>query len=47
LKHDRAERVLRMKAFHPEPRVRGDLDAVLDAALVRLARVIGAETIVR
>jgi uncharacterized protein YcaQ len=47
LKHDRAEGVLRVKAFHPEPGVRGDLDSVLDAALVRLARVLGARDVSR
>jgi len=47
LKHDRAEGVLRVKAFHPEPGVRGDLDATLDAALVRLARVLGAQAVAR
>jgi uncharacterized protein YcaQ len=47
LKHDRAEGVLRVKSFHPEPGVRGDLDSTLDAALVRLARVLGAEAVAR
>jgi uncharacterized protein YcaQ len=47
LKHDRAEGTLRVKAFHPEPRARGTLDDWLDAALVRLARVLGAEQVVR
>jgi len=47
LKHDRAERVLRVKAIHPEPGVRGDLDSVLDAALTRLARVLGAQAVAR
>jgi uncharacterized protein YcaQ len=47
LKHDRAEGVLRVKAFHPEPGVRGDLDSTLDAALVRLARVLGAQNVSR
>jgi uncharacterized protein YcaQ len=47
LKHDRAEGVLRVKAFHREPGARGDLDATLDAALVRLARVLGAEAVAR
>jgi uncharacterized protein YcaQ len=47
LKHDRAEGVLRVKAFHPEPGARGDLDATLDAALVRLARVLGAQAVSR
>ena len=43
LKHDRSEGVLRLKAFHPEPGVRADLTDTLDAALARLARVLGAE----
>ena len=47
LKHDRTEGVLHVKAFHPEVRVRGKLDDSLDAALVRLARVLGAERIER
>jgi len=47
LKHDRSEGVLRVKAFHPEPGVRGDLDSTLDAALTRLARVLGAQTVAR
>jgi uncharacterized protein YcaQ len=47
LKHDRSEGVLRLKAFHPEPGVRAKLDEALDAALARLARVIGAERVVR
>ncbi len=47
LKHDRAEGVLRVKAFHPEPGVRGDLDSTLDLALIRLARVLGAQTVSR
>ena len=42
LKHDRAERTLRVLAFHPE---RGNLDACLAAALHKLARVIGCESI--
>jgi uncharacterized protein YcaQ len=47
LKHERAEGLLRVKAFHPEPGIRGSLDDCLDAALVRLARVVGAEHVVR
>jgi hypothetical protein len=47
LKHDRAAGVLRVKAFHREPGVRAKLDDTLEAALVRLARVLGAETISR
>jgi uncharacterized protein YcaQ len=45
LKHERSERRLVVKAFHPEPGVRGKLDDCLDAALARLARVIGVEAI--
>jgi uncharacterized protein YcaQ len=45
LKHDRSEGVLRVKAFHREPGIRAKLDDTLDAALVRLARVLGVETV--
>jgi len=45
LKHERAERRLRVKAFHPEPAVRGNLDDCLAAALGRLARLLGVEAI--
>jgi uncharacterized protein len=47
LKHDRAERTLLVKAFHPEPGVRGSLDDTFDAALARLARVLGADEVAR
>jgi uncharacterized protein YcaQ len=47
LKHDRAEGVLRVRAFHREPGVRGRLDDALDGALARLARVVGAEQVAR
>jgi uncharacterized protein YcaQ len=47
LKHERADGVLRVKAFHREPGVRGDLEATLDQALVRLARVLGVEHVSR
>jgi uncharacterized protein YcaQ len=47
LKHDRAERTLLVKAFHPEPGIRGSLDDCLDTALSRLARVLGAEHVAR
>jgi uncharacterized protein len=47
LKHDRAERTLLVKAFHPEPGARGSLDDCLDAALARLARVLGADQVAR
>ena len=43
VKHDRGEGVLRVRAFHREPGVRGRLDDALEAALARLARVVGAE----
>ena len=49
LKTDRAEGVLRVKAFHLEPKVRrsGALDAALDKALARLARTVGVDTVQR
>jgi uncharacterized protein len=47
LKHDRGDGILRVKAFHREPGVRGRLDDALEAALARLARVLGAETVAR
>jgi uncharacterized protein len=47
LKHDRAASVLHVRAFHPEPGSRGNLDECLETALVRLARVVGAEHVVR
>jgi uncharacterized protein len=47
LKHDRTERTLRVKAFHRELKIRGSLDETLDAALARLARVLGAEQVER
>jgi uncharacterized protein YcaQ len=47
LKHDRANRTLVVKNFHPEPGVRGSLDDCLDTALGRLARVLGAEHVAR
>jgi hypothetical protein len=34
-----------VKAFHREPGIRAKLDDTLDAALVRLARVLGVETV--
>jgi hypothetical protein len=33
--------VLRVRRFTPEPRVRGDVDAKLEKAAARLARVLG------
>jgi uncharacterized protein YcaQ len=44
LKHDRTERILRVKAFHPEPGARGNLHDCLDAALVRLKRVLALDS---
>jgi uncharacterized protein YcaQ len=49
LKSDRAEGVLRVRAFHLEPGVRrsGSLQTALEKALDRLARVLGLERVVR
>ena len=49
LKSDRAEGVLRVRAFHLEPEVRrsGALETALDKALDRLARVLGLERVAR
>ncbi len=47
LKSDRAEGVLRIRRFHAEPKVRGDLDAKLDRAAQRLARTLGLERVER
>jgi uncharacterized protein len=46
LKADRGEGVLRVRAFHLEPKVRrsGALEAAFDKALARLARVLGLTT---
>jgi uncharacterized protein len=40
LKHERGERKLVVRAFHPEPGVRGNLDGCLESALTRLRRVL-------
>jgi uncharacterized protein YcaQ len=45
VKNDRSEGVLRVRAFHREPGVRGRVEDVLEAALGRLARVVGAERV--
>jgi uncharacterized protein len=45
LKADRAEGVLYVRRFHPEPRVRGNVGAKLERAAVRLARVLGLEEV--
>jgi uncharacterized protein YcaQ len=45
LKADRAEGVLHVRRFHPEPRVRGDARAKLGRAATRLARVLGLDEV--
>jgi uncharacterized protein YcaQ len=47
LKADRAEGVLRIHKFTQEPRVRGNVDAKLERAATRLARVLGLERVER
>jgi uncharacterized protein YcaQ len=47
VKADRTEGVLRVKRFTPEPRARGDVDAKLDRAALRLARTLGLERVER
>jgi hypothetical protein len=47
LKADRAEGVLHIKRFTPEPRVRGAVDEKLERAALRLARTIGLERVER
>ena len=45
LKADRAEGVLHVRRFHPEPGVRGNVGAKLERAATRLARVLGLEEV--
>jgi uncharacterized protein len=47
LKADRAERVLRVRRFTPEPRIRGNIDEKLERATTRLARTLGLERVER
>ncbi len=47
LKADRAEGVLRIRKFTPEPRVRGNVDTKLERAAARLARTLGLERVER
>jgi uncharacterized protein len=47
LKADRAEGVLRIRRFTPEPKVRGNVDVKLEQAAARLARVLGLERVER
>jgi uncharacterized protein YcaQ len=41
VKADRADGVLRIRRFTPEPKVRGNVEAKLEQAAARLARVLG------
>ncbi|HEY2208294.1 MAG TPA: crosslink repair DNA glycosylase YcaQ family protein [Gaiellaceae bacterium] len=45
LKADRAGGVLHVRSFHREPRVRGNVEAKLERAAARLARVLGLEEV--
>jgi uncharacterized protein len=45
LKADRAEGVLRVRKFTPEPKVRGNVSEKLERAAARLARTIGLERV--
>jgi uncharacterized protein YcaQ len=47
LKADRPEGVLRIRKFTPEPKARGNVDAKLEQAAVRLARVLGLQRVER
>jgi uncharacterized protein YcaQ len=47
LKADRAEGVLRIRRFTPLPRTRGNVDAKLERAAIRLARLLGLERVER
>jgi uncharacterized protein len=47
VKADRAEGVLRIRKFTREPKVRGDVDAKLERAADRLARILGLERMQR
>jgi uncharacterized protein len=47
VKADRAEGVLRIRRFTPEPKTRGNVDAKLEKAASRLARILGLERVER
>jgi uncharacterized protein len=47
VKADRADGVLRIRRFTPEPKTRGDVNAKLEKAAVRLARTLGLERVER
>ena len=45
VKADRAEGVLRVRRFTPEPKARGNITDKLERAATRLARVLGLERV--
>jgi uncharacterized protein len=45
LKAERAAGILHVRSFHPEPRVRGNVEAKLGRAATRLARVLGLKEV--
>jgi uncharacterized protein len=45
VKADRAEGALRIRRFTPEPKTRGNVDAKLEKAASRLARILGLERV--
>ena len=47
MKTDRTEGVLRIRRFTPEPKARGNVDAKLEKAASRLARILGLEHVER
>jgi uncharacterized protein YcaQ len=47
LKADRGDGVLRIRKFTPQPRTRGNVDAKLEKAATRLARILGLERVER
>jgi uncharacterized protein YcaQ len=47
VKADRADGVLRIRRFTPEPKARGDVNAKLEKAALRLARTLGLERVER
>ena len=47
VKADRAEGVLRIRKFTREPGARGNVDAKLERAADRLARILGLERVQR
>ena len=47
VKADRAEGVLRIRRFTPEPKTRGNVDAKLEKAASRLSRILGLDRVER